>query len=158
MKEFFTRRIGPAPVWLYFVIFVIGLVILLRWRQSHAASSVNSDAASSPNLTDAVPLTVPYVSDIFVNVQQPGAPGPPGPAGPTGPVGTPAPPPRSTSITYKVVSGDTLSKIANRYHTTAAAIYAANKSLIEATARQHGFTSSGGGHWIFPSEKLVIPA
>lgn len=36
-------------------------------------------------------------------------------------------------------------------------IYAANAALIEATARAHGFPTSGAGHWIFPGERLAIP-
>lgn len=168
MKELLTRRLGPAPVWGWALVGIIALAILLRWRANkNSASAGNVNDAT--NLTDQPGLLIPYTSDVFVNVQQPGAPGatgatgpagPAGPPGPTGPMGPPAannPPPRTTSITYKVVSGDVLERIAKKYGVSTSALYNANKSTIEATARQHGFSSSGNGHWIFPGEKLVIP-
>ena len=61
---------------------------------------------------------------------------------------------------YKVVSGDTLWAIAQKYYGNGAEytkIYEANKELIEATAASHGFKSSNGGHWIWPGEVLTIP-
>lgn len=165
MRELLTRRIGPLPFWVWFVVFVLAGALFLHWRKGKSSSSSNVEDA--PNLTDQPSTLVPYTTDIFVNVQQPAQPTPPAQTGTKIPIpkdsGLPRwpsptkPPPRQTSITYKVLGGDTLSRIAARYHTTANALYAANKSLIEAQARQHGFSSSQGGHWIFPGERLIIP-
>lgn len=183
MRELLTRRIGPAPVWLYFIVLVIGGVIFLRWRGSKTAKSTAGNINDAPNLTNQPSSLIPYTSDIFVNIQQPTGPATtpngdryraprpgrttpipaplpnpgqaPAPA-PSSPV--PAPPPmRQTSITYPVVAGDSLFNLAKKFHTTVSALYQANKAQIEAVARQHGFASSQGGHWIFPSERLVIP-
>lgn len=63
--------------------------------------------------------------------------------------------------THTVVSGDTLWALAQYYFGDATkwtSLYQANKDLIERTARAHGFASAGNGHWIFPGEKLKIPA
>lgn len=76
----------------------------------------------------------------------------------------PPPPPRMT--TYTIVHGDTLSGIASRYHTTASAIYAANKSTIDAWAAKYNYPIKHNPAWgnypaamdnIFPGETLHIP-
>lgn len=61
---------------------------------------------------------------------------------------------------YTVKGGDTLWAIAKRYLGSGSkwkSIYNANKSVIEKTAKNHGFASSATGHWIFPDTKLTIP-
>lgn len=66
----------------------------------------------------------------------------------------------SASSTYTVVSGDTLWAISKRYYgsgTQYTKIYDANKDLIESTAKAHGKSSSGSGHWIWPGETFTIP-
>lgn len=62
---------------------------------------------------------------------------------------------------YTVVSGDTLWALAKRFYGSGSkysVIYNANTDTIESTAREHGKSSSGNGHWIWPGEKLWIPA
>ena len=176
MRDLLTRRLGPFPVWLYFVVLVIGGVIFLRWRKTKGSgtSKLNSDATLAPNLTSQPSTLIPYTTDVFVNIQQPGAPGPagePGPAGPPGPAvetpvnNTPPPPPAQTSMTYLIKAGDTLRDIAYTFGYRDAggnlipeALYAANAATIEAVARQHGYSSSNGGWWIFPGTEILLPA
>lgn len=176
MRELLTRRLGPFPIWLYMVVLIIGGAILIKRRAGKAAAGdANSDARESPNLTDQPSQWMPWITDIFVNVQQPTVPGatstlPKVPSVPGTPVpaksppGVPLPdihhppvPDRQTSITYKVKSGDSLAKIGAKYHVTAGKLYDANKAQIEAVARQHKLSSSDGGHWIFPGTSLVVP-
>lgn len=64
---------------------------------------------------------------------------------------------QSSTQAYEVQSGDTLEKIAAKHNTTAAAIYEANRDVIEETAKQHGKSSSNSGWWIWPGEVLQIP-
>lgn len=60
---------------------------------------------------------------------------------------------------YTVVSGDTLSGIAQRKCGGASkwtALYNANQSVIESTAKSRGMASSDHGHWIFPGTVLTL--
>ncbi|MEV0982343.1 cutinase family protein [Streptomyces sp. NPDC049915] len=62
---------------------------------------------------------------------------------------------------HTVASGDTLWDLAANVYGDASRwrlIYDANRSLIEEAARQHGFSSSDDGHWIFPATSLVVPS
>lgn len=67
---------------------------------------------------------------------------------------------KSGGRSYTIKSSDTLWGIATRYYgsgTQYKKIYNANKSIIESTAKKHGFSSSQTGHWIFPGTKITIP-
>ena len=67
----------------------------------------------------------------------------------------------SKSQSYTVKSGDCLYNIAKKFYGDGSIwkkIYNANKSVIESTAKKHGYKSSSNGHWIFPGTKLTIPA
>ena len=64
------------------------------------------------------------------------------------------------SKTYTVKSGDTLWDIAEAQYGNGAkstAIYNANKSIIESTAKKHGKSSSQNGKWIYPPTVLTLP-
>lgn len=62
---------------------------------------------------------------------------------------------------YTVVSGDNLWSIARKFYggtgTDWKKIYDANQSVIESTAKNHGYSSSNNGWWIFPGCVLTIP-
>lgn len=65
----------------------------------------------------------------------------------------------ASSTQYVVKSGDTLWAIAKKYlgsGTKCIQIYNDNKDIIESTAKSHGKSSSGNGHWIWPGETLTI--
>lgn len=66
----------------------------------------------------------------------------------------------SNSESYTVQSGDCLWNIAKAAYGDGSkwkAIYEANKSVIESTAKKYGKSSSSNGHWIYPGTKLVVP-
>ena len=64
------------------------------------------------------------------------------------------------SKTYKVKSGDCLYNIAKKELGNSSRwkeIYNLNKTVIEKTAKKHGYKSSSTGHWIFPGTILELP-
>lgn len=66
----------------------------------------------------------------------------------------------SNEVTYKIKSGDTLWGIASTHLNSGSRwseIYNLNKTIIEDTARKYGYSSSDGGHWIFPGVTIKIP-
>ena len=66
----------------------------------------------------------------------------------------------SSSQNYTVQSGDCLWNIAKAAYGDGSkwtVIYEANKSTIEAAAKDHGKSSSSNGHWIYSGTKLTIP-
>lgn len=68
---------------------------------------------------------------------------------------------KSPAKTYTVKSGDCLWNIAKKQLGNAnrwKEIYNLNKSVIESTAKKHGYKSSSNGHWIFPGTKLTLPS
>lgn len=70
-------------------------------------------------------------------------------------------PDKQTSKTHVIQSGDTLWSIAKKYYGDGAKhslIYKTNMSVIEATAKAHGYASSSGGSRIWPGTKLIIPS
>lgn len=77
----------------------------------------------------------------------------------TGGTGTPAPSTgKQKSISYVVAKGDTLTSIAKRKGVELAGLEKANSTVLMNTARQHGYTGSDYDNYIYPGEKLVIPA
>ena len=65
-----------------------------------------------------------------------------------------------SSKTYTVKTGDCLWNIAKKFYGNGVkwkVIYNANKTVINETARKHGFKSSSNGHWIFTGTVLTIP-
>lgn len=64
--------------------------------------------------------------------------------------------------THEVAQWDDLWSIARRYYGGSGEdwikIYNANKTVIEQTAKKHGYADSDKGHWIFPKTVLTIPS
>ncbi|MGW7260625.1 cutinase family protein, partial [Streptomyces sp. NPDC054834] len=70
------------------------------------------------------------------------------------------PTPQAPTMCGPVVRGDSLWGLAGKFlgsGTKWRQIYDANRSTIEAFARDHGFPSSDTGHWIFPGVRLGVP-
>ena len=57
--------------------------------------------------------------------------------------------------TYKVVSGDNLSKISKKYGVSVNALYNANKKLIDSENKKRGVDVSK--KWVYPNQILTIP-
>lgn len=174
------KQLGPFPVGVWLLIIVGGLGIAW-YSRNHASTPAASDplAGASPSPADLTSGGLDSSGgagqlgdgtgsgsdgqppQIVIVVPPPPAPHPtttPS-GGVTTPVKKPAPHPtvKSPAAAYYVVrSGDTLTSIAHRYHTTATHLYTLNRTLIENTARRHGKANSGHGHWIWPGERLRV--
>lgn len=67
-------------------------------------------------------------------------------------------------VTYIIQPGDSLYSIVamlqaqHLSNTTIAALYTANKTVLENTAKQHGYPGSNHGALIFPGTQIVYPA
>lgn len=182
IKTVLTKKLAGIPVWIIGALAVLGLAFYLKRKQaaSQAAQAAQNTASTAgPESTFPYANPMNYSSDVFVNVSQPPdiinnivpgpsnqpvsgppVPYPPPPSPSPTPVPLPSPPPKQKSITYVVQRGDTLWGIAQRYLGAGnkyGVLYQANKASIESIARSHGYSSSQGGHWIFPGEKIVIP-
>lgn len=60
----------------------------------------------------------------------------------------------NTKITYTVVSGDNLTKVAKKYNMTANELYNLNKNLIDNENKKRGVAISK--KWLYPGQVLVI--
>lgn len=188
-----ARRVGPLPLGVWLILFVLGLALFLWWRKRNAKTSdTGTDLTGAlPPMVGAGPrdwwATVPshpgggwdwpgHGDDPYTPPRPPNTNRPPrgpvitNPPPPTDrgivppgtdlgqtPVNQPDTPPAVTTVTYPIKSGDTLSGIAAKFGIPDWRIlYNANKSVIDARARQAGV--SPGGHWIFPGTVLAIPS
>ena len=179
-KGLLTSKVGGVPVAVIGVLGIGGLAWYLSKKSP--ASDSTPDPANGPASSglDASTNPLPTISNTYINVTQPGGtattPTSPSTGGtvpshpifrpphdfPIGgktplPVKTGGSPPKQTSKTYVVKSGDNLTKIAKSLGIPLAALESANKSIITSTAKKHGYTTNFY-HWIFPGEKLVVPA
>lgn len=72
------------------------------------------------------------------------------------PAPAPTPAPQNAPTSYTIVEGDTLSGIAERFHTTVPALYALNANILNSVAREHGRPNSLLGFWIWPGTTIRI--
>jgi LysM domain len=179
-----SKQVGPLPLGVWLLVGGGGLFIAYRKSNTPAAvvdplagpvvpaGGVDPQVSSwdgapvvlSPVVQIAPPRieinnTLPAPAPITINVPAPiAAPAaPPRVASPVAAKPAPKPvakaAPKPVVRTHTVRSGDTLSGIAGAKWP---ALYARNVSVIEAAARAHGRSNSGGGHWIYPGTVLVL--
>lgn len=70
LKAVLMRKLGPLPVWVYFIVGVLGVAFILKRRtDSQKTSDTGSDLPPGGPFPDAQPMN--YSSDIFVNIPAP---------------------------------------------------------------------------------------
>lgn len=182
----FTRKLGPAPLWVWMLAGLgIALAIsAIRGNRQKAAQAANAQPSAAGTGAGAGPSQVPPF--IIQNFPGSGVPGPQGPAGATGPAGptgaagapgapaappvvppavptppqgTPPPPsaPREP-LEYRVKPGDTLSSIAQRYGTSAQRLWQYNTSA-EGGRPQSTINTllQRGPNLLYSNELILIP-
>lgn len=114
---------------------------------------------SAPTPTTTRPIIFPRPVTPLPVPTRPAVPVVTKPAPPPLPRPAPAPvkPSQPATHHYTIASGDTLSKIAARFHTTAAHLYALNHAVLDAAAKKHGHASSENGRYIYPGTVIVVP-
>jgi LysM repeat protein len=162
--SFLARRIGPFPVLVWIIGIAVAIGLWYWWKNRSSSSSTDTSAASTytgQTGFNAGNYTTTNDGGSWYQATNPSGTTSDTPGTSTTTSDTPVVQVptnnRTTSITYPVKSGDTLTAIAARFGIGVSPLYTANASLIESTAKSHGFSSSGNGHWIFPGEQLVIP-
>jgi hypothetical protein len=110
-------------------------------------------AVTPPGTSPTPPVNTPPISGLPLPVTP--APGPIKPVT-TPPAPLPAPA-KKAPISYKVISGDTLSSIAAKYHTTAAALYTYNTTPGVRPAATIATLKQRGPNLIYSGETILIP-
>jgi hypothetical protein len=64
MKEFLTRRLGPAPIWVYLAVLGVGGIILIRRHQANAALASNNGQANATGAAIDPATGVPYTTEL----------------------------------------------------------------------------------------------
>lgn len=179
-RSLLTSKWGPMPVWAWAGIGLVAAWLYAKWRSGQQSKT---QAAQQADTADAEPTDVAPQFIIENNMPGIGAPTTPQapittPAGPVpvtvppgkspSPPGVPVkkpPPPRQVHpgknkkppLAYKVKSGDKLSTIAERHHTTWQALWTYNTTPGNRPADTIKTLKDRGPDLIFPGETILIP-
>lgn len=180
--QFLTQRMGPLPVWAWMLVTLGAALMYFQWRKNRAAAAASSTTSASSSTAAQTP---PFIIQNYTQgggrrrvgtsggatSPPPSTSPPPPPAGggttspPPPPVASPPPPPVPVSTQqpyeYRVQAGDTLTKIAARFGTTVAAIWAYNTGTGPGTANRPPATIqellSRGENNLVTNELFYIP-
>lgn len=142
---------------------VVAVIALVNSRKgatdkTGTAADYNIDTTSTDVYNDLQP-ELEQIGDQLARLNNP-APVVPPVVPPRNPgIPKPAPKPQTPQrnyVRYGVKTGDTITKIAAAYHTTAANIYTWNRPAIDAAAKAHGRKSYGTATVLWPGTTLTI--
>lgn len=166
----FTRRLGPLPLWAWMALGLGLAVVYSQWRKNKAAAATQAAQASA---TTTAGQTPPFIIQNYAQVPgapvTPTTPTPPGTPVPSPPppgsgTGVPATPPSTTTSTpsaaaptkYRVKTGDTLSSIAAKYHTTWQNLYNFNTSPASGRPASTIATLKARGPNLLETNELIL--
>lgn len=179
----FTRKLGPAPVWLWMAALLGALLAWSSYRKNKTAQATPADTTGA----DTSAQTPPIIIQNYPPATAPGPagttatiPGPPAPAIPTGTGGAgskvtlpgaipknfpklPKPPGRKAApkpVAYRVKPGDTLDKIAAKYEYSGGGegLWHFNYGPTSPHSKQaREEIKNRGPNLIYPNETIYIP-
>jgi cytoskeletal protein RodZ len=177
-----TSKWGPLPVWAWALAGLAAAWLYAKWRSNQAATADTTTADTSgdaqsqdvapqfiiennlpPTSTPSAPVSTTPAPPV---VTPPGTtPSPPTNVRPIGPQGgpvftKPAPSPaKKQPIAYKVVHGDSLSKIAAKYHVPGGreALWKYNTTPGNRPASSIATLKKRGPNLLFAGETILIP-
>lgn len=179
-QSLLTSKWGPLPVWLWGGIGLVLAWLFAKWRDSKNTKKQDSTAADTADLGDESESEKVAPQFIIENNMPAGVGAPPTPSAPittlpATPVVTPPkttpnpptttkppppkakPPAKKEPLKYKVKHGDTLSAIAKKYHTTAAALYKYNTTPGNRPAATIATLKKRGPNLLYANETILIP-
>ena len=180
-RNLLMTKWGPLPGWAWGGIALVLAWIYAKWRSSKSTPATTADTTGTGDSSSETDAVAPQFI-IENNIPGGGAPSAPvtAPAAPSGPVvtpptTTPAPPTtvkpptanppktpvkaptKKAPIQYKVKSGDNLTTIAAKYHTTAAALWKYNTTAGNRPAATIATLKSRGENLLYAGETILIP-
>lgn len=180
----FTRKLGPAPMWLWMLGGLGAALAFTALRGGKAKKEAPAEPQDTGG-TQTASQTPPFIIQNYPGVGVPGPQGPAGATGATGATGPPATPPATPTppmqggnppsagtpvslppkpvtpkapLEYRVKPGDTLSSIAAKYGTTWQAIW--NYNIDPAHGRPASTIATlkqRGPNLLFSNELILIP-
>lgn len=156
--SFFTRKLGPLPMWAWMLVALVAVYAVVSWRNAHSGATTQPDTSSLPANTDPAPITQFYDYVTVTSPEQPPAGGrtdAPGgspstgsatpPAGGSGGSGT-TPPPKNPKPAPKPTSGAVATPKPKTITVTVAKYTTMNppwNSTLSGIAAKEGY----GGDW-----------
>jgi LysM repeat protein len=186
-QNLIMRKYGPLPGWAWATLLLAAAWAYAKYRSSKTSSTSSTDSTDTTGTSDDSSETDAVAPQFVIENNLPAGGGASAPIAPvtstptpvvTPPGTTTAPPVSGTNpvvakpgpitvapskpaakkpISYKVVHGDTLTSIAKKYHTTAAALYTYNTTAGVRPAATIATLKKRGPNLIVAGETILIP-
>jgi hypothetical protein len=130
--NFFSKRLGPLPVWAWMGILIVGVIMYYFWQKNQTSSSSGSGTSGTGTSTTDSSLVPQFVNQVYTQPTPPGD----GNTGPTGNGGNPTPTKSTTQQDYSWTDTGqklTLDELAKKLGVSVAALMPANAQAKHVT-------------------------